>query len=87
MRVANQNGGDIMNIIDLENLDTFDCNKCQNKTKRQVSTAYDVAGKGKLSIVYDCDNKRCKRIKKLKALFIFRSLMNEDCEPEWRGIK
>lgn len=76
-----------MSIIDLTNLDTFDCGKCQNKTKRRVGIQFDVGGKGNIDIVYDCDNERCKRIKNLKGLFIIRSLMNEGCESEWRGCK
>lgn len=66
-----------MSIIDLANLDTFDCNKCQNKTKHKVGIQFDVGGKGNVNIVYDCNNKRCKRIKNLKTLFIIRSLQND----------
>jgi hypothetical protein len=38
-----------------------DCDDCKDPTKKRVGTAFDIAGPGSVSPVWDCENKRCKK--------------------------
>ena len=60
-------------IIDLENDPLFDdCAACQEPSKRVSGTCFDVDGPGRVSVIYDCDNRRCKARQNAIASFVLR---------------
>lgn len=60
-------------IIDLENDPLFDdCESCQEPTKRVSGTCFDVAGPGRVSSLYTCDNRRCRDKQNAIASYIIR---------------
>lgn len=60
-------------IIDLENDPLFDdCETCKEPTKHVFSRAFDIDGPGRVSVIYDCDNRCCKAKQNAIASYIIR---------------
>lgn len=50
--------------------DLKDCDECQDPTKKRVGTAFDTAGPGSVSPVWDCENASCKRKQNAHAHYL-----------------
>ena len=60
------------NIVDLTEEDFLmspDCHICREPTKRPVGKTFDVEGPGRVGVLYDCDNLRCKTLKDRKCSY------------------
>ena len=53
-----------------------DCDDCKEPTKKRVGKAFDIAGPGVCSPVWDCNNKQCKRKQNVHASYLFRCMRN-----------
>ena len=49
-----------------------DCDTCQDVSKRVSGKTFDVEGPGKVGVIYDCDNKKCKRKNNIHVSYIIR---------------
>jgi hypothetical protein len=55
--------------------DVKDCDECKDPTKKEAGKAFDIAGPGICSVVWDCDNEACKRKQNIHVSYLLRSEM------------
>ena len=63
------------NIIDLTEIP--DCDTCSDPTKEVRGATIDFEGPGMTGRTYDCKNTKCRGIRNLKLLFLWRSIRHE----------
>ena len=59
-------------VIDLTNYDSPDCKVCTDQTKRITGMVFDAEGPGITTAIYTCKNRKCRKIRNVKAMFLLR---------------
>lgn len=59
-------------VIDLTNYDSPDCKLCADQTKRITGMVFDAEGSGITTAIYTCKNRKCRKIRNVKDMFLLR---------------
>lgn len=58
-------------IIDLDDLEFPECEKCRDPSKRILGRTMDLDGPGMPGVLYQCDNKKCRGKRYAIGNFLF----------------
>ena len=59
-------------VIDLTNYDSPNCKLCADQTKRITGMVFDAEGPGITTAIYTCKNRKCRKIRNVKDMFLLR---------------